>query len=86
MNPKLNGVPVTEAMWSNPAVVRAVVQLIIDAGVSAGDITMGDSLGSGDSFNNSVFQGYVDIKNWLISARVRLWMFRQAAATSIIRS
>ena len=65
MNPKLNGVPVTEAMWSNPAVVRAVVQLIIDAGVSAGDITMGDSLGSGDSFNNSVFQGYVDIKNSL---------------------
>lgn len=64
-NPKLNGVPVTEAMWSHPAVVQAVVQLIMDAGVSAGDITIAESLGSGDSFNNSPFQGYVDIKNSL---------------------
>lgn len=61
---KLKGVPVTEAMWSNPAVVKAVVQLIIDAGVSASDISMADSLGSGDSFSNSAFQGYVDIKNY----------------------
>ncbi len=64
-NSKLNGVPVTEAMWSNPAVVRAVAQLIIDAGVSASDITITDSLGSGDSFDNSAFQGYVDIRNSL---------------------
>ncbi len=64
-NSKLNGVPVTEAMWSNPAVVKAVVQLIIDAGVSAGDITLVESLGSGDSYNNIPFQGYVDIKNSL---------------------
>jgi uncharacterized protein (DUF362 family) len=64
-DPKLKGVPITEAMWSNPAVVKAVVQLIIDAGVSAGDITIVESLGSADSFNNSAFQGYVDIKNSL---------------------
>ena len=64
-NSKLNGVPVTEAMWSNPAVVKAVAQLIIDAGVSASDITIADSLGSGDSYNNSAFQGYVDIQNSL---------------------
>ncbi|HVO73624.1 MAG TPA: DUF362 domain-containing protein [Ignavibacteriaceae bacterium] len=62
-NSKLNGVPITEAMWSNPAVVNAVVQLIIDAGVSAGDITIAESLGNGDSYNNTPFQGYVDIKN-----------------------
>lgn len=61
-NSKLNGVPVTEAMWSNPAVVKAVAQLIIDAGVSSADLTIADSLGSTDSFNNSVFQGYVDIQ------------------------
>ena len=63
-SPKLNGVHITEAMWSHPAVVRAVVQLIIDAGVSANDITIAESLGSGDSYNNSVFQGYVDIKSF----------------------
>jgi uncharacterized protein (DUF362 family) len=64
-DPKLKGVPITEAMWSNPAIVKAVVQLIIDSGVSAGDITIVESLGSADSFNNSAFQGYVDIKNSL---------------------
>jgi uncharacterized protein (DUF362 family) len=61
----LNGVPVTEAMWSNPAVVKAVVQLIIDAGVSPGDITIVESLGSGDSYDKTPFQGYVDIENSL---------------------
>jgi uncharacterized protein (DUF362 family) len=64
-NSKLNGVPVTEAMWSNPAVVKAVVQLIIDAGVSAGDITLVESLGSSDSYDKTPFQGYVDIQNSL---------------------
>ena len=64
-SPKLNGVPITEAMWTNPTVVKAVVQLIIDAGVSAGDITLAESLGSGDSYSNSVFQDYVDVKNSL---------------------
>jgi uncharacterized protein (DUF362 family) len=64
-NSKLNGVPITEAMWSHPSVVKAVTQLIIDAGVSASDIIITDSLGSGDSFSNSPFQGYVDIKNFL---------------------
>ncbi len=63
-NAKLNGVPITEAMWSHPAVVRAVTELIIDAGVSGGDIIIAESLGSYDSFSNSVFQGYVDIKNY----------------------
>ena len=64
-NAKLNGVPITEAMWSNPAVVKAVVQLIIDAGVIASDITIVESLGTGDKYSNSPFQGYVDIKNSL---------------------
>jgi uncharacterized protein (DUF362 family) len=64
-NSKLNGVPVTEAMWSHPAVVRAVVQLIIDAGVSPADLSIVESLGSPDSYGNSVFQDYVDIKNSL---------------------
>ena len=64
-NSKLNGVPITEAMWSHPSVVKAVTQLIIDAGVTASDIIIADSLGSGDSFSNSPFQEYVDIQNSL---------------------
>lgn len=63
-NDKLNGVPVTEAMWSHPTVVKAVTELIIDAGVSANDIIIAESLGLYDSYSNSVFQGYVDIKNY----------------------
>jgi uncharacterized protein (DUF362 family) len=62
---KLNGVPVTEAMWTHPAVIKAVAQLIIDAGVSPGDLTITDSLGSGDAFTKSVFQGYVDVNTAL---------------------
>lgn len=64
-NSKLQGVPVTEAMWSNPAVVKAVVELIIKEGVIASDITIVESLGETDSYNNSPFQGYVDIKQSL---------------------
>lgn len=64
-NPKLNGVPATEAMWSHPTVVRAVVQLIIDSGISPSDISLVESLGNSDSYSNSVFQEYVDIKNYL---------------------
>ena len=64
-NPKLQGVPVTEAMWTNPAVVKAVTQLIIDAGVSPNNITLAESLGSGDSYSKSAFQGFVEIKNSL---------------------
>ncbi len=64
-NPKLQGVPVTEAMWTHPAVVRAVGELLIDAGVNAGDISIVESLGSTDSFANSAFSGYVDVKNLL---------------------
>jgi uncharacterized protein (DUF362 family) len=64
-SPKLDGVPITDAMWSHPTVVKAVAQFIIDAGVSASDITIGDSLGSGDSFANSAFNDYLDIQTSL---------------------
>ena len=64
-DPKLQGVPITEVMWTNPAVLQAVAQLIIDAGVSASDITIVESLGAGDSYNNSAFKGFVDIQKYL---------------------
>jgi uncharacterized protein (DUF362 family) len=60
---KLKGVPITEAMWSHPAVIRAVIESIVDTGVTASDIIIVESLGSFDSFDNNAFQGYVDIKN-----------------------
>lgn len=64
-NPKLNGLPPTEAMWTHPTVVRAVVELIIDSGVAPGDITLTESLGSGDSYSNAIFQDFVDIQQSL---------------------
>ena len=64
-NPKLNGVPIEEAMWVHFSVVKATAQLIIDAGVSPGDITIVESLESGDSFSKTAFAGYMDIKDSL---------------------
>ena len=64
-NPKLNGVPITEAMWTHPVVIQAVGQLIIDAGVSPGDISIVESLGGTDSFKNSAFADYMAVKNAL---------------------
>ncbi len=61
----LQGVPITEAQWTHPAVIRAVAQFILDAGVNAGDITIVDSLGSTDAFTNSAFQDYASIQTAL---------------------
>jgi uncharacterized protein (DUF362 family) len=61
----LQGVPITEAQWTHPAVVKALAQLIIDAGVSASDITIVESLGSADSFTKSAFQDYAAIQTAL---------------------
>ena len=61
-NALLNGVPITEAQWTHPAVVRAVAQVILDAGVSAGDLTIVESLGSADAFTKSAFLDYLAIQ------------------------
>jgi uncharacterized protein (DUF362 family) len=64
-NPMLKGVPITEAQWTHPAVVKAVAEVIIDAGVSASDLTIVESLGSSDSFAGSAFQDYLAIQTAL---------------------
>ena len=64
-NPKLNGIPIEEAMWVHFAVVKATAQLIIDSGVNPSDITIVESLEIGDDFSKSAFDGYMDIKNSL---------------------
>ena len=60
-NAKLQGVPVDEAMWTHPTVVRAVTESIIGTGVSPNDIIIVESLAQSDSFEDSIFREYMDI-------------------------
>jgi uncharacterized protein (DUF362 family) len=64
-SPMLKGVPITEAMWTHPAVLQAVGELLIDAGVRPGDLTIVDALwdtgttapfGSNDGFGYAAVQ------------------------------
>ncbi len=43
-NPRLAGYTITEAMWTHPAVLQAVGQYIIDAGVSPADLYIVEAL------------------------------------------
>jgi uncharacterized protein (DUF362 family) len=64
----LAGVPITEAMWTNPIVLRAVAELLIDAGVSASNITIVEALwdtGASAPFGASDSFGYANVKNAL---------------------
>lgn len=64
----LNGVSITEAMWTHPAVLQAVGELLIDAGVTAGDIYIVDSLwdtGSKAPFGSSDSFGYAAVQKAL---------------------
>ncbi len=59
---KLNGMTITEAMWTHPAVLQAVGELLIDAGVNGSDIYIVDSLWDAASFDNF---GYADVQKAL---------------------
>jgi uncharacterized protein (DUF362 family) len=61
-NSKLNGLSITESMWTHPSVLQAVGELLIDAGVNGGDIYIVDSLWDAASFNNF---GYADVQKAL---------------------
>jgi uncharacterized protein (DUF362 family) len=61
-SPLLKGVPITEAMWTHPAVLRAVGELLIDAGVNGSDIYIVDALWDAASFTNF---GYSDVQKSL---------------------
>jgi uncharacterized protein (DUF362 family) len=60
-NDKLKDATIEEAMWSHSTVVRAAAELIIDSGVSPNNIIIVESLGSYDSFDNPVYDGYTSI-------------------------
>jgi uncharacterized protein (DUF362 family) len=66
MSSALKGVPITEAMWTHPVVMRAVAELLIDAGVSANNITIVEALwdtGATAPFGASDSLGYTAAKN-----------------------
>jgi uncharacterized protein (DUF362 family) len=69
LSPKLNGIPITESMWTHPEVVRAVGELLIDAGVSAPDITIVEALWDSASYDNF---GYLAVQQSLGAQRVNL--------------
>jgi uncharacterized protein (DUF362 family) len=68
-SPKLNGVPITESMWTHPEVVRAVGELLIDAGVNGPDITIVEALWDSASYTNF---GYQEVQQSLGAQMVNL--------------
>ncbi len=69
LSPKLNGLPITESMWTHPEVLRAVGELIVDCGVSGSDITIVESLWDAASYNNF---GYLAVQQSLGAQMVNL--------------
>jgi uncharacterized protein (DUF362 family) len=68
-NPKLQGVSITESMWTHPEVVRAVGELVIDSGVSPNNIYIVEALWDDSSYNNF---GYSDVQKSLGAQMVNL--------------
>ncbi len=58
----LNGMSITETMWTHPAVLQATGELLIDAGVSGSDIYIVDALWDAASYNDF---GYADVQKLL---------------------
>lgn len=56
---RLQGYELTEVMWTHPVVLRAVCELLIDQGVSAGNITLVEGLYDMKGFND---YGYKDVQ------------------------
>jgi uncharacterized protein (DUF362 family) len=68
-NSKLNGVPITESVWTHPEVVRAVGELVIDCGVSPDSIYIVEALWDTSSFNDF---GFLDVQQSLGAKMVNL--------------
>ncbi|MGA3288007.1 MAG: DUF362 domain-containing protein [Bacteroidota bacterium] len=68
-NPKLQGVPITECMWTHPEVLRAVGESIRACGVNGSDIYILEALGDAASYNNF---GYLDVQNYLEAQMIDL--------------
>ena len=68
-DPRLQGVDITECMWTHPEVVRAVGELLIDSGVNGNDIYIVEALWDAESYNNF---GYLDVQQNLGAQMVNL--------------
>jgi uncharacterized protein (DUF362 family) len=68
-SPVLRGVPITESMWTHPKILRAVGELLIDAGVRGSDITIVEALWDAASYNDF---GYLDVQRTLGAQMVNL--------------
>ena len=68
-NSKLNGTTIIESMWTHPAVLQAVGELLIDAGVNGSDIYIVDALWDAASYNNF---GYAAVEKALGANHVDL--------------
>lgn len=66
---KLNGVDVRECMWNHPEILRAVGELLIDIGVSPGDITIVEALWDTGCYTQF---GYQEIQQYLGAQLVNL--------------
>ena len=60
--PRLNGVPLVECVWTHPEVLRAAGELILDSGVQAKDLTIVEAIWDAGSYNN---YGYQDVQKSL---------------------
>jgi uncharacterized protein (DUF362 family) len=76
-NAKLNGTTLIESMWTHPAVLQAVGELLIDAGVNGSDIYIVDSLWDAASFSSF---GYADVQKSLGAKMVDLNNYAPYAA------
>lgn len=73
LSPLLGGYTITEAMWTHPAVLRAVGQFILDAGVNPADLyiveafwdTTWQNPGSTAPFGTNDALGYADVRKAL---------------------
>jgi uncharacterized protein (DUF362 family) len=68
-NRKLNGLPITESMWTHPEVLRAVGELILDCGVLPSDLFFLESLWDAASYNDF---GYLEVQQSLGAQFVNL--------------
>jgi len=68
-DPKLQGVNITECMWTHPEVVRAVGELLIDCGINGNDIYIVEALWDEASYNNF---GYLEVQQDLGAQMVNL--------------
>jgi uncharacterized protein (DUF362 family) len=61
-NARLQGLPLIETVWTHPEVLRAVGELILDAGVRPQDLFIVEAIWGMDSYNN---HGYKEVQDSL---------------------